>query len=141
MNPTRPTTQTGRRLRSSDEIRRVVGRVRRRWRVKLVVRGLALTMAAVLLTFLLSASTLEALRFQPEAVTAFRVVLWLTVACLLAWWVAWPLLRPISDDRVALYLEVHEPSLKSRVLTAVKAVRPDAPAPSELLEAVVERAV
>lgn len=141
MDPTRPTTQTGRRLRSSDEIRRVVGRVRRRWRVKLVVRGLALTTAAVLLTFLLSASTLEALRFQPEAVTAFRVVLWLTVACLLAWWVAWPLLRPISDDRVALYLEEHEPSLKSRVLTAVEAVRPDAPAPTELLEAVVERAV
>ena len=141
MDPTRPTTQTGRRLRSSDEIRRVVDRVRRRWRVKLVVRGLALTMAAVLLTFLLSASTLEALRFQPEAVTAFRVVLWLTVACLLAWWVARPLLRPISDDRVALYLEEHEPSLKSRVLTAVEAVRPDAPAPTELLEAVVERAV
>lgn len=141
MDPTRPITQTGRRLRSSDEIRRVVGRVRRRWRVKLVVRGLALTMAAVLLTFLLSASTLEVLRFQPEAVTAFRVVLWLTVACLLAWWVAWPLLRPISDDRVALYLEEHEPSLKSRVLTAVEAVRPDAPAPTELLEAVVERAV
>ena len=134
-------TRTGRRLRASAEIRRVVGRVRRRWRVKLVLRGLALTAAAGLLTFLLSASTLEALRFQPEAVTALRVVLWLVVGCLLAWWVARPLLRPISDDRVALYLEEHEPSLKSRALTAVETVRAGAPAPTEMQEAVVERAV
>lgn len=146
MEPTRPTTktgrtQTGRRLRTSAEIRRVVGRVRRRWRVKLVLRGLALAVAGALLTFLLSASTLEALRFQPEAVTALRVVLWLVVASLLAWWVARPLLRPISDDRVALYLEEHEPSLEAGVLAAVETVRPGAPAPTELLEAVVERAV
>ena len=134
-------TKTGRELRASAEIRRIVGRVRRRWRVKLLLRGLALTMAGALLTFLLSASSLEVLRFQPEAVTTFRVVLWLVVAGFLARWVAWPLLRPISDDRVALYLEEHEPSLKSGVLTAVETVRPGAPARTELLEAVVERAV
>lgn len=134
-------TAAGRQLRASAEIRRVVGRVRRRWRVKLLLRGLALTLGGVLATFLASASSLEFLRFQPEAVTAFRVVLWLVVGGFLARWVVWPLLRPISDERVALYLEEHEPSLESRLLAAVETVRPDAPARTELLEAVVERAV
>lgn len=134
-------TATGRQLRASAEIRRVVGRVRRRWRVKLLLRGLALTLGGVLATFLASASSLEFLRFQPEAVTAFRVVLWLVVGGFLARWVVWPLLRPISNERVALYLEEHEPSLESRLLAAVETVRPDAPARTELLEAVVERAV
>lgn len=134
-------TAAGRQLRASAEIRRVVGRVRRRWRVKLLLRGLALTLGGVLATFLASASSLEFLRFQPEAVTAFRVVLWLVVGGFLARWVVWPLLRPISDERVALYLEEHEPSLESRLLAAVETVRPDAPARTELLQAVVERAV
>ena len=136
----RRSTTTRRQLRASAEIRRVVGRVRRRWRTKLLLRGLALTLGGVLATFLVSASSLEFLRFEPEAVTAFRVVLWLVVGGFLARWIVWPLLRPISDERVALYLEEHEPSLQSRLLAAVETVRTGAPARTELLEAVVERA-
>ena len=128
--------------RAEKEILAVVTRVRRRWRLKLLLRGLALTLGGALLTFLVSASSLEFLRFQPEAVTVFRVVLWLVVGFFLVRAVFWPLLRPISDDRVALYLEEHEPSLQSRVLTAVESARKsDELERSELLQEVVRHAV
>ena len=97
--------------RTRDQLLRVVRHVRRRWRLKLVLRGLALTLAGTLLTFLISASTLEFLRFEPGAVTAFRVVLWLVVGFFVIRSVLWPLLRRVSDERVALYLEENEPSL------------------------------
>ena len=128
--------------RTRDRLLRAIRRVRRRWRLKLVLRGLALTVAGTLLTFLVSASTLEFLRFQPEAVIAFRVLLWLVVAFFLVRSVLWPLLRPVSDDRVALYLEENEPSLQSRVLTAVESTRrSDELERSPLLQEVVRNAV
>ena len=128
--------------RTRDQLLRAVRRVRRRWRLKLVLRGLALTLAGTLPTFLVSASTLEFLRFQPEAVMAFRVVLWLVIGFLLVRSVLWPLLRPVSDDRVALYLEENEPSLQSRVLTAVESTRrTDELERSPLLQEVVRNAV
>ena len=131
-----------RNLRTRDQLLRAVRRVRRRWRLKLVLRGLALTLAGTLLTFLVSASTLEFLRFQPEAVMAFRVVLWLVIGVLVIRSVLWPLLRPVSDDRVALYLEENEPSLQSRVLTAVESTRGnDELERSPLLQEVVRHAV
>ncbi|MCY4398715.1 MAG: DUF4175 family protein [Gemmatimonadetes bacterium] len=129
-------------LRATNSILGVVRGVRRRWRLKLLLRGLALTLGGALLTFLVSASSLEFLRFQPEAVTAFRIVLWLVVGFFLVRAVFWPLLRPISDDRVALYLEEHEPSLQSRVLTAVESARRGEELKrSELLQEVVRHAV
>ncbi len=133
-------SRTGNR-RSDGEILRVVGRVRRRWRLKLLLRGLALTIGGVLLTFLISASSLEALRFTPGAVTGLRVLLWVVVVFFLARWILWPLLRPVSDERVALYLEENEPSLQSRVLTAVESAKGGRFADTELSREVVKRAV
>ena len=128
--------------RTREQLLRAVRQVRRRWRLKVVLRGLALTLAGTLLTFLVSASTLEFLRFQPEAVVAFRVVLWLVVGFFLIRSVLWPLLRPVSDDRVALYLEENEPSLQSRVLAAVESTRnTDELERSPLLQEVVRHAV
>ena len=125
---------------SEGQILRVVRQVRRRWRLKLLLRGLALTAAALLATFLISASSLEVLRFSPGAVMAMRIVLWAVVTLFLLRWILWPLLRPVSDERVALYLEEHEPSLQSRVLTAVESARGGL-ARSELSREVVRRAV
>ena len=133
-------SRTGNR-RSDGEILRVVGRVRRRWRLKLLLRGLALTIGGVLLTFLISASGLEALRFTPGAVTAMRILLWVVITFFLARWILWPLLRPVSDERVALYLEENEPSLQSRVLTAIESAKGGRFADSELSREVVRRAV
>ncbi len=119
----------------------VIGQVRRRWRLRLLLRGLAIVLAGALVVFLLSATGLEALRFAPGAVTGARVALWAIVAVLLARWVLWPLLRPVSDERVALYLEEHEPSLQSRLLTAVDSVRSGRLADSDLSREVVRTAV
>ena len=126
---------------SDNQILRVVRQVRRRWRLKLLLRGLALTAGAVLATFLISASGLEVLRFAPGAVTAMRIVLWVVVTFFLVRWILWPLLRPVSDERVALYLEEQEPSLQSRVLTAVESAGGGRFAGTELSREVVRRAV
>ncbi len=126
---------------SDGRILRVVRQVRRRWRLKLLLRGLALTAAGVLAAFLISASGLEALRFAPAAVTGLRILLWVVVTFCLARWILWPLLRPVSDERVALYLEEHEPSLQSRVLTAVESAKGGRFAHTDLSREVVRRAV
>lgn len=123
------------------EIMNVVRQVRRRWRLKLMLRGLALTLTGMLLTFLVSASTLELLRFQEGPVVAFRVALWTVVGLCLVRWVLWPLFRRVSDERVALYLEEHEPALASSVLTVVEAPHHADPAREAILTAVAERAM
>ena len=122
MKPSSTGTAFARQARASAGVLQAVRVVRRRWRTKLLLRGLAVAGAGVLLAFVASASGLEVLRFDTQAVNAFRVVLWLATGFLLVRFVAWPLLRRVSDERVALYLEEHEPTLQSGVLAAVEAV-------------------
>jgi hypothetical protein len=129
-----------RNARNREDLLRIVSRVRRRWRMKLLLRGFALTLAGALLTFLISASTLEALRFQPEAILALRVLLWLVIGFFMVRTVFWPLVRRVSDERVALYLEENEPSLKSQVMTAVETAGDGQFEKSQLLQEVVRRA-
>lgn len=140
MKEQRQATTTGRQLRAAEAVRRAVRDVRRRWRLKLVLRGATVVAAASLLLFVVSATSLELLRFHPQAVNALRVVLWLATAGLLARFVLWPLLRRVSDERVALYLEEHEPALQSRVLAAVESSAKGRLASSELDHAIVDRA-
>ena len=123
------------------EVLRIVGQVRRRWRFKLLLRGLAVTLGGALLTFLASATGLEVLRFQPEAVQIFRILLWIAVAAFLIRSVIWPLLRRISDERVALYLEEHEPSLQSRLLAAVESAKSGEAVDEGLVQAIIDRAI
>lgn len=140
MKEQRQATTTGRQLRAAEAVRRAVRDVRRRWRLKLILRGATVVAAASLLLFVVSATSLELLRFHPQAVNALRVVLWLATAGLLARFVLWPLLRRVSDERVALYLEEHEPALQSRVLAAVESSAKGKLASSELDHAIVDRA-
>lgn len=140
MKEQRHATTTGRQLRAAEAVRRAVRDVRRRWRLKLVLRGATVVAAASLLLFVVSATSLELLRFHPQAVNALRVVLWLATVGLLARFVLWPLLRRVSDERVALYLEEHEPALQSRVLAAVESSAKGRLASSELDHAIVDRA-
>ena len=127
--------------RPDREILSVVSQVRRRWKLKLLLRGLAITLAGALLTFLASAVGLETLRFQPTAVQTFRIVLWIAVGILLIQAVFIPLFRRISDERVALYLEEHEPSLQSQLLAAVETANDGRIPDAGLVRAIVERAV
>src|SRR5690242_8169982 len=69
---------SGRRAELVDVIRRV----RNRWRLKLALRGAVIVAAGTLTALLLSASSLEALRFSPRAIIAFRVIALLVFAAL-----------------------------------------------------------
>ena len=80
------------------EILRVVHRIRRRWRTRIAVRGLAIVLAATLAGFLLSVYGLELFRFSAPAVVSLRVLLWLATAALVARFLVWPLMRGVSDS-------------------------------------------
>lgn len=106
-----------------DELRDIVRKVRRRWRMKLAVRG-ALSVAAItLLAFVVSAGALEAARFTPVAITAARAGLALALLAAVAALFVRPLVRRVTDEQVALYLEEHEPSLQASIVSAVEASR------------------
>ena len=51
----------------------VIRRVRNRWRLRLALRGVVIVLAGTVVALLLSASSLEALRFSSRAIIAFRI--------------------------------------------------------------------
>ena len=123
----------------------VIRQVRYRWRVKLALRGAVGFLAATIVALIASAYALEALRFSAGAILAFRVTLLLVAVAGAAWFLIRPLLRKVSDEQVALYLEEHEPSLEATIITAMEAERAGgthemSPAlVQKLVEAAIER--
>jgi hypothetical protein len=103
-----------------DHLRRVIATVRRRWRLRLALRGLAATGGTALLAFLLSAYSLEQLRFSDGAVTAFQWSSYLIVAAVAFWTLIRPMARRVTDEQVALYLEEHAHELSGEVSSAVE---------------------
>ena len=126
---------------------RIIRRVRRRWRLKAALRGGAVVLAVGLVTLLLAAWGLERLGAGPSAVLAFRAGTYLALLAAAYWFLLRPLLRRASDERVALYLEEHEPSLDAILVSALEAGRGEGgaaggAAPSRaLVRELVERAV
>ena len=104
-----------------DRVLAIVRRIRRRWRARIAIRGMAVVFGAGLLAFLLSVYGLEVARFSASSVVWFRWILWLAVAGLTARFLVWPLARKVSDEQAALYLEENEPSLEASVLAALEA--------------------
>jgi len=123
----------------------IIRRIRNRWRLRIALKGAAVVLGASFAAFLISAYGLELLRFSPSAVTALRVGTWAAVAVLAGVFLVRPLLRRIDDEKVALYLEEHEPSLEAAILGAVqveKTGREETRFTSpELLQRLVEQAV
>ena len=101
----------------------VIRQVRSRWRMKLAVQGAVGFIAATAVALIASAYALEALRFSPSSILAFRVVILLAAAGFAGWFLVRPLMRKVSDEQVALYLEEHEPSLEAVIITAMDAER------------------
>src|SRR3954471_3808340 len=99
----------------------VIRQVRRRWRMKLALRGVATVAALTVLVFLAAAFGLESSRFDPSAILTFRILLPLALLALVGLFFVPPLLRRVSDEQVALYLEEHEPSLQAEIISAVEA--------------------
>ncbi|RMH14351.1 MAG: hypothetical protein D6701_11345, partial [Gemmatimonadetes bacterium] len=106
-----------------ERVLSIVRSVRRRWRTRVLLRGLAWVLAAGLAAFLISTVALERARFSPAAVLGLRWTLWTLVSVAALRWLAWPLARRVSDEQAALYLEEHEPSLEASVLAALDAAR------------------
>ncbi|MGH9219752.1 MAG: hypothetical protein ACRD1W_10650, partial [Vicinamibacterales bacterium] len=119
----------------------VVRQVRRRWRVKLFLRGAVGFLLAGLVAILAIAYALEALKFTPGAIFWFRIVTALVFVAAGAWFFARPLSRKVTDEQVALYLEEHEPTLDSTILSAMEvSERPGDWSPG-LIDRLVENAI
>src|SRR6187431_1961384 len=99
----------------------VIRRVRNQWRLRLALRGAAIVLAGTIAALLLSASSLETLRFTPTAIITFRALAISVFALLVYGWLVRPLMRQVSDTQVALYLEEHDPSLQTALLSAIEA--------------------
>ena len=128
-----------------EELVAVIRRVRNRWRLKLALRGAVIVVAGTLLALLLSASSLEALRFSPAAIITFRVIALVVFAGLVMIGFVQPLRRRVTDGQVALYLEEKDPTLEAAILSAIESV-PEADAsgrgPSpKLVERLVDQAI
>ncbi|MBI2834971.1 MAG: hypothetical protein HYX76_11160 [Acidobacteria bacterium] len=123
------------------ELVELIRRVRRRWRLKLALRGAATLLATGLVVLLAAAWGLESARFSPRAIVALRMLVSATVLVLAVRLLVRPLLRRVTDEQVALYLEEHEPSLQAEIVSAVDASRASAPDSSRHSAALVERLV
>src|SRR5262245_49320711 len=99
------------RMGEHERVVEILGSVRNRWRLRVAMRGVAIVLAAGVAAFLISAYGLNALRFSATAVWGFRIVAWALMLGLAWRFLYRPLRSPISDERVALYFEEHEPTL------------------------------
>ncbi|MGE3373174.1 MAG: DUF4175 family protein [Vicinamibacteria bacterium] len=124
-----------------ESLRRTIRQVRRRWRLRVALRGASIALAAALLLFLVSAWGLEQFRYTPAALIAFRAFAYLGALGLLLRFLVLPLLSSASDEQVALYVERHEPSLDAALLSAVEAAPQAAAGDARVSPALVERLV
>ncbi|HSG81856.1 MAG TPA: hypothetical protein VLC48_06390, partial [Gemmatimonadota bacterium] len=108
---------------SREELFKVIRSVRRRWRLRVAMRGIAIVLGAGLLVLLASAYGMDRLRFTPQAILAFRIIAYAGLLGLVLRFLVWPLSRHAPDQRVALYLEEHEPSLELRLMSALEFAR------------------
>jgi len=114
-----------------DEIRRILGRARRRWRLRALVRGAAVVLPMALAAVIASSLVLERLAFAPGWITALRIATYVVVVGAALRFLVFPQLRRLTDARVALYLEENEPVLDAVLVSAVEAggLAPGAGAP------------
>ena len=64
----------GGRPEPDEELDRAISSVRFRWRMKVVLRGLAIVLAIGIVAFLVSTFGMDKLRFTPGAVLVFRAL-------------------------------------------------------------------
>jgi hypothetical protein len=128
----------------SSDLVEVIRQIRRRWRFKLALRGVVLVAGFAVAALIGAAFGLESWRFSPGSILTFRVLLSIAFLATVAALFVRPLLRRVTDQQVALYLEEHEPSLQAEIISAVEAEahsrRSGAP-PSALVRRLVESAV
>jgi hypothetical protein len=110
---------------SHEDLVRIVRSVKHRWRLRVLLRGLAIVLATGVGALLISAYGMDYFRFDDRAVLWFRVFAYLALVVVAVRFLILPLTKRVSDERVALYLEEHEPSLSGHVMTGIE-LGPDA---------------
>ena len=132
-----------RRIDSASELVDIIHQVRRRWRMKLALRGALAVVGLGLTVLLASAYGLESWRFTAGAIITFRVLVGLAFLALVGYFFVRPLMRQATDQQVALYLEENEPSLQAAIISAVEAERGGSGSPfsATLVRRLVESAV
>ena len=108
---------------TTSDVAAVIREVRTRWRRKLLVRGGLELLVGGAVLLVAAGFALEALRFTPDRNPRVPHRHHRRLFALAAWTLGRPLLRQVSDEQVALYLEEHEPSLNSLLLSAMSAER------------------
>src|SRR5687768_320273 len=128
---------------AESDLIEIIRQVQRRWRIKLALRGAATVAALMVAVFLAAALGLESSRFAPGAILTFRIVLPIALLVLIGLFFVRPLMRRVTDEQVALYLEEHEPSLQAEIISAVEASRvaESSGAASVLVRRLVESAI
>ncbi len=94
--------------------------VRRRWRLRVVLVGVAALVLAALAALVVGAYAMERARFTPASVLAARALVAAVALAAGFRFLARPALRRVPDARVALYLEEREPSFEAALLSAVE---------------------
>src|SRR5262245_53641816 len=128
-----------------SELTGIIHQIRKRWRMKLALRGAAFVLAGCALALLFSAYGLERLKFSPGSIIAFRVGMVMITGALCGYFFVLPQWRRVTDEQVALYLEESEPSLESAILSAIEAEKQpetDSASPAlarRLVEQAIER--
>jgi hypothetical protein len=105
---------------SQAQLLNIIHQVRNRWRMKMALQGAAIVLGVGFLVFLATAFAVDQFRYTEGSVLAFRIVSYLALLALTIRFIVLPLLPRVSDARVALYLEEHEPTLDAAVLSAVE---------------------
>ena len=103
-----------------DHLLEIVRSVRRRWRLKLALRGVAATVSCAAAALILAAWGLQWMRFTPESILLSRIAIAVLFVVLASALLARPLIRRVTDEQIALYLEEHEPSLDAAIISAVE---------------------
>jgi hypothetical protein len=119
----------------------IICEARRRWRLKLALRGLVRAVIVVLALLFAAAYGMEWARFSPTSILAARMLIGLAIIGSLFYFLVRPLRRRVTDEQVALYLEEHEPSLQATLMSAVEASKGSGDTSAALVRKLVEQAL
>ncbi len=108
-----------------EHLLKAIRATRRRWRLRTSIRGLAIVLGAGFLFFAISALALDRFHYSDGAISLFRVLMWVSLVGLIFRFLVLPLWKRPDDERVALYIEEHEPSVHEEILSAVEIGRGD----------------
>src|SRR5262245_7093312 len=105
---------------SRAALQNIVMDVRRRWRTRRALNGVATASGVILIVFLITANVIGKGTPDQGAIMIARLIVLAAAAAAMIWFALRPLFYRVSDERVALYIEEREPSLRAALLGAVE---------------------